>query len=194
MSVKDSGVEMTTLLLFLVGLAFLVLGAEVLLHGAARLATAVGISPLVVGLTVVAFGTSAPELAVTIQSTFASQPDLALGNVIGSNIANVLLILGLAALMRPLVVAPQILRLDVPVMIGVSVLLFVLALDRTLSRLDGSLLVVGLLLYTGWTILQSRRASSRVQAEFGADMGRRISFRCALYSRDWGSLWLDCSS
>ncbi len=109
-----------TLLTFILGLVLLLVGAEILVRGASRLATASGISPLVVGLTVVAFGTSAPELAITIQSTLAGQSDLALGNVVGSNIANVLLILGLAALISPLAVAPQILRLDIPVMIAAS--------------------------------------------------------------------------
>jgi cation:H+ antiporter len=160
-----------TLLTFILGLVLLLTGAEILVRGASRLATASGISPLVVGLTVVAFGTSAPELAVTMQSTLAGQPDLAVGSVVGSNIANVLLILGLAALIRPLAVAPQILRLDVPVMIGVSVLLLLLALDRTISRLDGALLLAGLLLYSGFTILQSRKASARLQAEFAAEYG-----------------------
>jgi cation:H+ antiporter len=157
--------------LFLAGLALLIVGAEVLVRGASRLATAVGISPLVVGLTVVAFGTSAPELAITLQSTLTGEPDLALGNVIGSNIANVLLILGLTALISPLTVAPRILRLDVPVMIIVSGLLFALALDQSISRFDGVLLVTGLLLYTGFTVQQSRRESRQVQEEFAEEYG-----------------------
>jgi cation:H+ antiporter len=152
--------------MFLLGLVFLIVGAEILVRGASRLATASGISPLVAGLTVVAFGTSAPELAITLQSTLAGQSDLALGNVVGSNIANVLLILGLAALISPLTVAPQILRLDIPVMIVVSGLLLVLALDQTIGQIDGAVLVGLLLLYTGFTIVQSRKASARLQAEF----------------------------
>jgi cation:H+ antiporter len=157
--------------MFLAGLVLLIVGAEILVRGASRLATAVGISPLVVGLTVVAFGTSAPELAITLQSTLSGEPDLALGNVIGSNIANVLLILGLTALIRPLVVAPRILRLDVPVMIGVSGLLFALALDQSISRFDGVLLVTGLVVYTGFTVQQSRRESRQVQEEFAEEYG-----------------------
>lgn len=90
--------DTTTLILFLIGLALLLVGAEVLVRGATRLAGALGISPLVIGLTVVAFGTSSPELAVTLQSTWAGQSDLALGNVVGSNICNGLLILGLSAM------------------------------------------------------------------------------------------------
>ena len=94
------------------GLAVLVFGAELLVRGAARLAGALGIAPLIIGLTVVAFGTSAPELAVSLKSAFAGQADIALGNVVGSNIFNVLFILGVSALITPLVVAQQLVRLD----------------------------------------------------------------------------------
>jgi cation:H+ antiporter len=171
-----------TLFLFLLGLVLLIVGAEILVRGASRLATACGLSPLVVGLTVVAFGTSAPELAITLQSTLAGQPDLSLGNVVGSNIANVLLILGLAALISPLTVAPQILRLDIPVMIAVAGLLLLLALDQIISRIDGAVLFAGLLLYTGFTIVQSRKASARLQDEFAAEYGapRRQALRTTI--------------
>ena len=98
------------LLLFFLGLAALVAGAQVLVRGASKLALSFGISPLVVGLTVVAFGTSAPELAVSLRSSFAGQVDIALGNVVGSNIFNLLFILGVLALITPLVVAPQLIR------------------------------------------------------------------------------------
>lgn len=162
---------LVTLVLFVLGLILLIVGAELLVRGASRLATAAGISPLVVGLTVVAFGTSAPELAVAIGATWSGQADLALGSVVGSNIANILLILGIAALISPLVVAPQILRLDIPVMIGVSALLLVLALDGHISRGDSAVLVAGLLVYTGWTIRQSRRASAQLLAEYAAEYG-----------------------
>ncbi len=107
----DYGVVM----LFIFGGALLVLGAELLVRGASRLAAVAGISPLVIGLTVVAFGTSAPELAVTVGSAYAGQADVAIGNVVGSNIFNVLFILGISALIVRLVVAQQLVRLDVPV-------------------------------------------------------------------------------
>src|SRR5512143_302876 len=106
------------------GLGMLVCGAELLVRGASRLAALLGISPLVIGLTVVAFGTSAPELAVSVESAFSGQADIALGNVVGSNILNVLFILGLCAVILPLRVAQQLLWLEVPLMIGAS--LFVL--------------------------------------------------------------------
>lgn len=145
------------LVLLTVGLIVLVLGAELLVRGASRLAAAIGISPLVVGLTVVAFCTSAPELAVSVQSALVGQSDLTLGNVVGSNIFNVLCILGLSALITPLVVPRQLLRLDVPLMIGVSVLLFFLALDGTIGRLEGAILFAAIVSYTWFLIGQSRR-------------------------------------
>jgi cation:H+ antiporter len=112
--------------LFIIGLVALIVGAELLVRGAARLAVGFGISPLVVGLTVVAFGTSSPELAVSVGSALSGQADIALGNVVGSNIFNVLFILGVSALIGTLVVAQQLIRLDVPLMIGVSILLLLL--------------------------------------------------------------------
>jgi cation:H+ antiporter len=118
------------MLWFVLGLVALVVGAELLVRGASKLALSFGISPLVVGLTVVAFGTSAPELAVSVQSAWSGQVDIALGNVVGSNIFNVLFILGLSALIVPLVVHQQIIRQEVPVMIGASLLLWALARRR----------------------------------------------------------------
>lgn len=148
---------MMDVLLFLLGLVLLVVGAEALVRGASRLALSVGISPLVVGLTVVAFGTSAPELAVSIQSAGTGRADLALGNVVGSNIFNVLFILGVSALIVPLLVARQLVRQEVPVMIGVSLLLLALALDGRITRGDGALLLGLLIAYTAFLVYQSRR-------------------------------------
>lgn len=127
---------------FLVGLAFLVWGAERLVRGSSSLARRLGVSPVVLGLTVVAFGTSSPELAVSVGAALAGRPEIALGNVVGSNIVNVLLILGLSATVTPLVVSARLVRFDVPVMISVSALTMLLALDGRLGRLDGVLLLV----------------------------------------------------
>ena len=160
-----------TLLLFIVGLVLLVVGAELLVRGASRLAAALGISPLVIGLTIVAYGTSAPELAVSVQSSWAGQADVAVGNVVGSNIFNVLLILGLSALITPLVVAQQLVRWDVPLMIGVSGLLWALALDGRIGRLDGAVLFAGAVAYTVLAIRQSRRESAEVRAEYAQEYG-----------------------
>jgi cation:H+ antiporter len=153
--------DFLTTLLFMAGLVLLIVGAEVLVRGASGLALAVGISPLVVGLTVVAFGTSSPELAVTIQSAWAGNPDIALGNVVGSNIFNVLFILGVSALITPLVVAPQLIRFDVPLMVAVSFLLLFLGLNGEISRLDGAFLFAGIIAYTIWSIYKSRKESKQ---------------------------------
>ncbi|MBL8733029.1 MAG: calcium/sodium antiporter [Planctomycetes bacterium] len=153
-----------TLLAFVVGLALLVLGADWLVRGASRLARAAGVSPLVVGLTVVAFGTSAPELAVSVRAAWAGQADMAVGNVVGSNIFNVLAIVGLAAAITPLLVAVQLVRRDVPVMIVVSLALIGLALDGRIGRLDGALLFIALVGYTTWIVRASRREGAAAAA------------------------------
>ena len=119
---------------FAAGLVLLIVGADVLVRGASKLALSWGVSPLVVGLTVVAFGTSAPELAVSLRGAFEGQADIALGNVVGSNILNILLILGISALIVPLVVNRQIVRQEVPIMVGASLLLFGLSLDGEISH------------------------------------------------------------
>jgi cation:H+ antiporter len=150
-------VDPLTIVLLVVGLVLLVVGAESLVRGASALATIAGISPLVVGLTVVAYGTSAPELAVGIQAALGGQPDIALGNVVGSNVFNILVILGICAMATPLVVQEQLVRRDVPVMIGVSLLLFALVLDGELTRLDGLVLLAGVVIYSAWSIRLSRR-------------------------------------
>lgn len=150
---------MMTLLLFTLGLAALLLGAELMVRGASKLALAMGLSPLIIGMTVVAIGTSAPEFAIGIDGALRGQTDLALGNVVGSNISNVLLILGLIALISPLVVARQLVRLDVPIMIAVSLVCFVLALDGTISRFEGIGMLLAGMAYIVFLIWQGRRES-----------------------------------
>ena len=163
---------MTSAIIFLLaGFVVLVLGAEWLVRGASRLATAVGISPLVVGLTVVAFGTSAPELAVSVMSAFKGQADIALGNVVGSNICNVLLILGISAIIIPLTVHRQLVRLDIPVMVGVSLLMWALALDGRLGRIDGIVLALLVISYTIYLIRRSRREEAEVREEYEKEYG-----------------------
>ncbi|MBE0557322.1 MAG: calcium/sodium antiporter, partial [Proteobacteria bacterium] len=155
-------------ILFISGFVLLISGAELLIRGASRLASAIGLSPLVIGLTVVAFGTSAPELAINIRSAFAGQPDLAVGNVVGSNIFNVLFILGLSALATPLVVQRQLIRLDVPIMIIVSLVVLLLSLDGAIGGGEGFLLVASLVLYIVWTI-RSGRKEATTREEKGND-------------------------
>ncbi len=163
----------TVLVLFLMGLVLLVVGAEALVRGASRLALALGISPLVVGLTVVAFGTSSPEMAVSVQSASSGAVDIAVGNVVGSNIFNVLFILGLSAALVPLIVNQQLIRLEVPIMIAVSLLLYGLAWDGAISRGEGWLLFAGIVLYTVFQMWQSRRATKALQAEYEQEFGVR---------------------
>ena len=158
--------DLLTLTLFILGLAALLVGAEFLVRGASRLASLFGIPPLIIGLTVVAFGTSSPELAVGILSASQGQADIAVGNVVGSNICNVLLILGLSAAITPLVVSRQLVRLEVPLMIAVSVLTLLLALDGRVGRLDGLLLFGGLVVYLVWSI-RTGRAESTESGETG---------------------------
>src|SRR5512137_1838464 len=136
------------LLMFLGGLALLVIGANALVRGASRLAMSFGISPLVVGLTIVAFGTSAPEVAVSVGAVLDGKTDIAIGNVVGSNIFNVLFILGVSALITPLVVHVQLIRQEVPIMVGASLLLFVLGRDGRIGAFDAALLVGLLIVYT----------------------------------------------
>ncbi|NKN34530.1 calcium/sodium antiporter [Marichromatium bheemlicum] len=143
-------------LLILAGFVTLLGGGELLVRAASALAAAMRISPLVVGLTVVSFGTSAPELAVTLQSAWSGAADLAVGNVVGSNIANVLLVLGAAALTAPLVVHRRAVRVDLPLVLVASVALWVLALDGGVGRLDGGLLFATLVIYLVWSIRQGR--------------------------------------
>jgi cation:H+ antiporter len=158
-----------TLLMFVGGLLALVAGAELLVRGASKLALSFGISPLVVGLTVVSFGTSAPEVAVSVGAALDGRTDIALGNVVGSNIFNVLFILGLSALITPLVVHIQLIRQEVPIMIGASLLLLALSLDGSLGRVDAALLFGLLVAYTVFLVRQSRQETQAAQDEFAAE-------------------------
>jgi len=143
-----------------VGLGLLVFGADGLVRGGARLAARVGVSPLVVGLTIVAFGTSAPELAVSVTSSLEGQSDLALGNVVGSNIFNILVILGLAAVITPLRVAADLVRIDVPLMIGLAFLALVLGFDGRIGRADGAVLFACLVAFLAYLFTLRRRGDS----------------------------------
>ncbi len=160
-----------SLLLLLAGLVLLTVGAELLVRGASALALAMRVSPLVVGLTVVAYGTSAPEMVVSVQSSLQGQADIAVGNVVGSNIFNVLFILGMSAVITPLVVAQQLVRFDVPLMIGLSILVAVLGWDGVLGRLDGLVFVAGLIAYTLWVVRLGPKEPPEVEAEYAEALG-----------------------
>ncbi len=159
-------VDAWVILGFSLGLGGLIVGAEFLVRGASRLALTLGISPLVIGLTVVAFGTSSPELAVSVKAGLGGQPDLALGNAVGSNIFNVLFILGVSALITPLVVDQKIVRAEVPLMIGTSIILLGFGWNGILGRGEGLLFVLSLVVYTVLLIRKSREESKQVNAEY----------------------------
>lgn len=152
--------------MFLGGLALLVIGANTLVRGASKLALSFGISPLVVGLTIVAFGTSAPELAVSVGAVLDGKTDIAIGNVVGSNIFNVLFVLGLSALIAPLAVHIQLIRQEVPIMLGASLLLLACTFDGSLSFLEGGCLSALLVAYTLFLVVQSRRQTRAATEEF----------------------------
>ncbi len=154
-----------TFVFFFLGLFILVAGAEGLVRGSSALALRLGITPLVIGLTVVAFGTSSPEMAVSVESALAGSSSIAVGNVLGSNIANIGLILGLTAMICPMHVQPSLLREQIPMMIVISVVLWVMALDQRIGALDGVLLVAGLVAF----IIHSYRSSAGADPNAGMD-------------------------
>ncbi len=145
----------------LVGFVALVLGGELLVRGASGLASLLKISSLVIGLTVVAFGTSAPELAVAVNATLKGESDLSIGNIVGSNIFNLLGVLGASALVAPLLVSRRLIRFDVPLMVAVSFLALLVSWDGTVTRVEGTVLFLMLVVYTIWLVLGSRRETQR---------------------------------
>jgi cation:H+ antiporter len=162
-------------------LVLLFFGAEWLVRGSAELAARLGLTPLVIGLTVVAYGTSMPELIVSTRAAVAGQGDIALGNAIGSNIFNICVILGLSAVVHPMRVKLQLLRLDAPILAGVSLLLLFFLGDMRISRAEAALLCGGIIVYSVMNILLARReTSAEVKLEFAEAMPKKI-----------GSLWRD---
>ena len=132
----------------LMGFVLLYFGAEWLVKGSSSLARSLGITPIVIGLTVVAFGTSAPELVVSLISSIKGKSMIAVGNVVGSNICNIALVLGLSALFNPIKSDPSVIRRDIPIMLGISLYLLVLSMNNTLSRIEGATLFAGIIAYT----------------------------------------------
>lgn len=155
-----------SILLFLFGLVVLIVGADLLVRGASRLAAAFGVSPLVIGLTIVAIGTASPEIAVSLKAAAGGQGDLTLGNVLGSNIFNILFILGVTSIVAPIRIAEQLIRKDAPIMVGVSLLTLFLALNGNLGWVDGALLLIILAAYIFFALRQSRAESRAVQQEY----------------------------
>ncbi|RMG00166.1 MAG: sodium:calcium antiporter, partial [Planctomycetota bacterium] len=151
--------------LLIVGVPLLILGADLLVRGASGLALAAKVSALVVGLTVVAFGTSAPEIAISVDAAARGYGSVALGNAVGSNIFNVLFVLGLSALAAPLAISGQVLRRDTPLMIAASIGVYLMALNGVLSRIDGVILVGGLIAYVTYSLVDGRRVGKIQQQD-----------------------------
>lgn len=158
---------MTVLILFL-GLTGLVAGAELLVRGASRLGLAIGISPLVVGLTIVAFGTSSPEMAVSVRAALTGHPDLVIGTNVGSTIFNILFILGICALVAPLVISQQLIWYEIPIVIGAHLLLLAMSFDGNLSRSNALILFLGIVAYTIIAIVKGRRENKTIRDEYQA--------------------------
>jgi cation:H+ antiporter len=166
---------MSSALLIAAGLVGLLLGADLLVRGSAALAAELGVRPIVIGLTVVALGTSLPELAVGIDAVRKGSPGLAVGNIVGTNLVNILFILGLSALIRPIAFERRTLRYDLPAMTAASLTLWLLALDGSLSWVDGTILCLGGAAYTAGIVWTSRQESAPVQADYAARSQRASS-------------------
>lgn len=161
---------LVTIIFFFAGLALLLIGANALVSGASKLSLSFGVSPLVIGLTVVAFGTSAPEMAVTVGAVLDGTGDVALGNIVGSNIFNILVVLGLSAIVIPLSVHTQVIRQEMPIMLGAGVLLLAMSLNGVISPFEGLALLALLILYTVFLIVQAKRAPVTELPDFLVDV------------------------
>ncbi len=167
----------------IVGLLFLIWGADRFVHGAAATARNLGIPPLLIGLTIVALATSAPEILVSLVAALRGEPDLAIGNAIGSNIANVGLVLGVVALLRPVELKSATLRREMPALLAVTLLTVSLFLDSYLGRVDGLVLLAGLVIVMIWLIRLGLRSSAGdpLQADFDAEIPKHMSMRVAIF-------------
>jgi cation:H+ antiporter len=155
--------------LCLVGFVLLYFGAEWLVKGSSSLARSLGVTPIVIGLTVVAFGTSAPELVVSLISSIKGKSMIAVGNVIGSNICNIALVLGLAAIFQPIKSDPSVIRRDIPIMLAISLYLLLLTMNSTLGRIEGATLFVGIILYTFFNYYLAKKETKEA-AEIEAEL------------------------
>lgn len=152
-------------LICLVGFVLLYFGAEWLVKGSSSLARSLGVTPIVIGLTVVAFGTSAPELVVSLISSIKGKSMIAVGNVVGSNICNIALVLGLAALFQPITADKSVVKRDIPIMLAISVYLLVLSGNSMLGRIEGATLFAGIILYTFFNYYIAMRESKQAAGD-----------------------------
>ena len=167
--------ELEIILYLVGGLVMLFIGAEGLIRGSSNLAIKIGITPLVVGLTVVAFGTSTPELVVSLKAALLGNSTISLGNVVGSNIANIALILGVASLIRPLDVHAKVIMREIPIMIGISFLLLLLLIDGELGFFDGLIFVLGLIVYLVVNVLMARKEKNpEIESEFSEGLKSKL--------------------
>lgn len=178
---------MTIAMLLIAGLVLLYFGADLLVKGAVVIARRLGVGPLVIGLTIVAFGTSMPEMTVSVQAALTGSGDIAAANVVGSNIFNVAFILGLAALICPIRISSQLIRVDTPIMIGVSVLCMLLFRDKRLSRPEGLLLFAGIVVYTWLAFYLARKKPSDIVEREAEEMLREQKTDW-LSGRSWRSI------
>ncbi len=181
--------DFLTFVWLVAGLVCLVFGAEWLVRGASSIAAKLGVAPIVIGLTVVAFGTSAPEMAVSVSGALSGNADVAIGNVVGSNTFNILAILGLSAAISGLSIEQRLLKFDIPLLIAISLVAYVLILDDSVSRIEGVVFFVGIIAYTGWLLRGARKGESpAVEAEYkevadsaeGATVSMSIAFQAGL--------------
>jgi len=181
--------DFLTFVWLVVGLVCLVVGAEWLVRGASSVAAKLGVAPIVIGLTVVAFGTSAPEMAVSISGALSGSADVALGNVVGSNTFNILAILGLSAAISGLSIEQRLLKFDIPVLILITVVVYGLILNDVVGRLEGAVLFLGVIAYTGWLLRGARKGESpAVEAEYedavesaeGSTFSKSLTFQIGL--------------
>lgn len=169
------------ILFFIAGVVLLFVGAEGLIRGSSNLAIKIGIKPLVVGLTVVAFGTSTPELVVSLKAALIGNGSISLGNVVGSNIANIALILGISALIKPLDVHTSVIQREIPIMIGISLVLVMLLLDGELGFTDGLIFVIGLLVYIIVNVIMSlKEKNAEVNSEFSEGLKSKLGITVSI--------------
>ncbi len=179
--IKRSQVLLLQYILLTVGITGVYFGAEWLVKGSSKLSSDLGVKPIVVGLTVVAFGTSSPELAVSLTASIKGASDLAIGNIIGSNIANIGLVLGVAAIVLPLKVEKVIMKRELPLMIAISGGLYLMAIDRKIGFVDGAFLLIGIILFVGYQIYHTVVSKKGLHAATG-NMDKPLTLASTEYS------------
>ncbi len=166
--------------IFFLGVAGVYVGAEWFVKGSSNLSRELGIKPIIIGLTVVAFGTSSPELAVSLTAAFSGSDNISIGNIIGSNIANIGLVLGITAIVFPLKVENIIMKKELPLMIGISCLFCFMAADKRIGTVDGALLFLGIVLYIGYQIYNTVNSKGVVENFSGMKLGGEVNIKKAL--------------